>query len=58
MAGNNRVTVDNSIIVGNGVITVSGYTQLSAAKTIFHGVKLEPDGSLYYIDRGGNTWEE
>jgi hypothetical protein len=58
MAGNNRVTVDNSIVVGNGVIGVSGFTKLSAAKTIFHGAKLEPDGALEYVDRGGNVWEE
>lgn len=58
MSGNNRVTVDNSIIVGNGVIKISGFTRLSTAKTIFHGAKLEPDGSLEYYDRGGNVWEE
>lgn len=58
MNGNNRVTVDNSIVVGNGVIGVNGFTELSAANTIFHGAKLPPTGAMYWVDRGGNTWEE
>lgn len=58
MNGNNRVTVENSIIVGNGVIAVNGFTRLFASKTIFHGAKLEPNGSLEFYDGGGNVWEE
>jgi hypothetical protein len=59
MSGNNRVTVDNSIVVGEySVIDVVGFTKLSAAKTIFHGPKTEPDGALEYVDRGNNIWEE
>ncbi len=58
MSGTNRITVENSIIVGNGVISVNGFTRLFASKTIFHGAKLEPNGSLEYYDGGGNVWEE
>jgi len=57
VVGRARITVDNSIIVGqNAVIVQHGGGVLSAGSTIFHG-KTAFDGSLQFIDRGGNVFD-
>jgi len=57
VVGRATITVDNSIIVGqNAVVVQHGGGVISAGNTIFHG-KADFQGSLQYIDRGGNVFE-
>ncbi|HEX2692321.1 MAG TPA: dockerin type I domain-containing protein [Kofleriaceae bacterium] len=57
VVGKARITVDNSIIVGqNAVIVQHGGGVISAGNTVFHG-KTSFEGSLQFIDRGGNVFE-
>lgn len=57
IVGSAKITADNSIIVGQSAVVVQhGGGVISAGNTIFHG-KIDFQGSLQLVDRGGNVFE-